>query len=146
METGGKRVARLPQELFEEIDCAGIVGLAQPEQRGSSQLRVAVTARDPNEGRNRLIRRALRQGKDRMFADVPAAALITCDRVQHAGDRVSSGLTQPEDCSCASVVRHVFGAGQLEQRGPYDDTIRQRCREDRIAADGPALARQSQQV
>src|SRR5207245_4485501 len=99
---GSSPIALLSQHLFEELERAGIVGLAEPEHGLLAHLGVAVGLRHFYQFRHAFVLRQLAQRKNRFFLHVRVG--IVFDGAGNCADRFLAGfLRQPEKRLAAHV-------------------------------------------
>src|SRR5689334_9322146 len=75
----GERLFRLLQQLFEKVECAGVVALAEPEQSGFPQLGIGIGFHHVNQSGHTLRGISLGECKHRLFSNLPIGAVVVYD-------------------------------------------------------------------
>src|SRR5439155_1632465 len=135
---------RLPvfrEQLLEQGERPGILGLAKPENRLAPELRVAVRARDADQGGNALVAGPLGQREHGAFFHLDGDARVVHQVGESTRRRVARGLAEPEHGGAPRPVGNGCVAGEAEQVRPDRDAVREDGGEDGGTADRTGAAR-----
>src|SRR5437667_2457188 len=131
----------LREQLLEQGERPGILGLAKPENRLAPELRVAVRARDADQGGNPLVAGPLGQREHGAFFHLDGDARVVHQVGESTRRRVARGLAEPEHGGAPRLVGNGCIAGEAEQVRPDRDAVREDGGEDGSAADRRGGAR-----
>src|SRR5262245_37319832 len=96
------------QDLLEKLEGPWVVRLSEPENRLAAHLGILIGLRQPDQDRNTLIVRQLRQGKHRMIAYVSVLTLRFRELGESFGGLITRDLTQPEHRIAAHALVQVI--------------------------------------
>src|SRR3954468_5444279 len=121
-----KGCLQLAEDLFEQIECARIVALPQPEQRALAQLGIRVGLYDVNQAGDSFSRVTLRKREDCLLPHLPVAGWIANYGIECKPGGRFSRLTEPEHCGSPPPNRKAGVPGNVKQRGPDGHAVGQR--------------------
>src|SRR3989475_1762442 len=111
------------EQLLEQRDRPGVVGLAQPEEGLLADRRTVMRAGDPDQRGDAFVVRALGEGEDGALLHRQVHVVRVHEVAQAAGRRLPRRLPQPEYGRAAGFLRDSGVAGEPEQVGPYGDAV-----------------------
>src|SRR2546428_374502 len=123
------------EQLLEQRDRAGVVGVAQPEEGLLADRRTVMRAGEPDQRGDPFVVRALGEGEDGALLHRQVHVVRVHEVAQAAGRRLPRRLPQPEYRRTARFLRDSRVAGEAEQVGPHGDAVGEDRGKDRLPPD-----------
>src|SRR5437899_9252525 len=120
---GAPTVSGPGEQLLEQRDRPGVVGLAQPEEGLLADRRTAMRAGDTDQRGDAFVVRALGEGEYGALLHRLVHVVRVHQVAQAARRCLPRRLPQPEYGRAARFLRDSGVAGEPEQVGPYGDAV-----------------------
>src|SRR5437879_5723448 len=120
-----RSVSGLGQQLMDERQRAGGLGVSQPERVLFRSPRTGVGARDADQGRHALVTRPLRQREHGALLHVEPDGGVVHQLSEPARGGLAGRLAEPEDRRAPRLARQRRRACEAQQVGPDRDAVRQ---------------------